>query len=79
MDRDRIFSITQAPITFGPGALAETGEIARSLGGHHLLLMTDPFLEPLEPVQSVRSSLERAGLRVSSLCRRGGRTYRSIG
>ncbi|MCB1970617.1 MAG: iron-containing alcohol dehydrogenase [Geminicoccaceae bacterium] len=63
-EHDRIINISQSPITFGRGALVETGDIARSFGLTRVLLMTDPHMAASAHVDTVRHSLSAAGLQV---------------
>ena len=58
------FSVDTSAITFGPGVLAEAGEQLRALAARRVALFTDATLAALEPVATVRRSLEAAGLDV---------------
>ncbi len=49
-------------IRFGPGRIAELGQVCKDLGMHRPLLVTDPDLAALPPVESARRSVEKAGL-----------------
>ncbi|HKB06607.1 MAG TPA: iron-containing alcohol dehydrogenase [Gemmataceae bacterium] len=49
-------------VVFGPGSLARLGELARELGGHRVLLVTDPGLEDAGHPQRAVDYLKQAGL-----------------
>jgi alcohol dehydrogenase len=49
-------------VVFGPGSLARLGELARELGAHRTLLVTDPGLEAAGHPQRALKSLTDAGL-----------------
>jgi 4-hydroxybutyrate dehydrogenase len=49
-------------IVFGPGAVRETGELARKLGGKHALVVTDKGVNHVGLTESVRDSLTTAGI-----------------
>jgi len=61
---ESLFTVDVAAITFGRGALAETGEQARGLGMTRVALMTDRWLGATPYVQQVRDSLRSAGIDV---------------
>lgn len=52
-------------VVFGPGSLSRLGECARELGGHQVLLVTDPGLEEAGHPQRAADHLRAAGLDVS--------------
>jgi alcohol dehydrogenase len=52
-------------VVFGAGSLARLGELARSLGGSRVLLVTDPGLEHAGHPQRAEESLKSAGLAVA--------------
>jgi alcohol dehydrogenase len=52
-------------VVFGAGALSRLGELARDLGGHRVLLVTDPGLEHAGHPQRAEDSLRAAGLVVA--------------
>ncbi|MBT6273667.1 MAG: iron-containing alcohol dehydrogenase [Chromatiales bacterium] len=56
------FTVAMPRVTFGRGALAEAGERAKALGMTRVALFTDPHLTAGPYVDTVRSSLEAAGL-----------------
>jgi alcohol dehydrogenase len=49
-------------VVYGPGTLARLGELARELGAHRPLLVTDPGLEAAGHPQRALASLAEAGL-----------------
>src|SRR5215218_9607452 len=49
----------------GAGTLARLGEVARVLGGRHVLLVTDPGLEEAGHPQRAMAFLRDAGLEIS--------------
>jgi alcohol dehydrogenase len=55
---------TPTRIKFGPGTLANLGELAREMGAARVLLVTDPGLERAGHPQRARASLADAGLDV---------------
>ncbi|MRG96162.1 hydroxyacid-oxoacid transhydrogenase [Polyangium spumosum] len=61
---DAAFSMDASAVTFGPGALAEVGAEATSLGLRRVALFTDARIGKLPPVDEARRSLERAGIDV---------------
>ena len=52
------------PIRFGAGRISELGEACRELGMERPLLVTDPDLAKLPPMEAAVRSLESAGLPV---------------
>ena len=62
---DRSFNVDSSTITFGPGSLAEVGDIAAGLGVHRVAVMTDPVLATSRHVEKVLTSLADAGLTVA--------------
>src|SRR5262245_64487901 len=52
-------------VVFGPGSLAKLGELTRELGGHRVLLVTDPGLERAGHPQRAEQTLRAAGLDVT--------------
>jgi alcohol dehydrogenase class IV len=59
------FSVDVSSITFGPGALYESGEQLRALGCRRVALFTDPTLARLEHVERALASVRAAGLDVA--------------
>ena len=51
-------------VVFGPGALAQLGEVVRSLGGRRVLLVTDPGLGHAGHPQRATRAMTDAGLEV---------------
>jgi alcohol dehydrogenase len=54
----------QTRVVFGPGTLAQLGQLARELGGTRILLVTDPGLEAAGHPQRAVVYLKDAGLEV---------------
>jgi alcohol dehydrogenase len=52
-------------LVFGPGTVAQAGELARQLGARHALLVTDPGLVAAGHADRVQSRLAPAGVRVT--------------
>src|SRR5271156_1142200 len=59
------FTVDQAAVTFGPGALGEAGAQARGLGCRRVALFTDSTLARLEHVGVAIQSLRAAGIDVA--------------
>jgi alcohol dehydrogenase len=55
---------TPTRVKFGPGTLANLGELASEIGASRVLLVTDPGLEAAGHPQRAQQSLEAAGLEV---------------
>lgn len=55
---------TPTRVVYGPGTLSRLGELARELGDHRALLVTDPGLEAAGHPQRAQQSLRDAGLEV---------------
>jgi alcohol dehydrogenase len=55
---------TPTRVKFGPGTLANLGELAREMGAARVLLVTDPGLEAAGHPQRAQASLRDAGLEV---------------
>ena len=64
MERDTIFEMAASSIRFGTGATAEIGMDLADMGVRRALLVTDPRLRDMKPVQTVLESLEREGVAV---------------
>lgn len=62
---DDIFSVDASAIKFGPGALREVGDDARSLGLKRVALYTDRGVTQFGHVEQVRASLQAAGIDVA--------------
>ena len=61
---DAAFELAAASIRFGPGVTHEVGMDLADLGLHHVLVVTDPGLTQLSPVQNVIQSLHDQRLSV---------------
>jgi hydroxyacid-oxoacid transhydrogenase len=59
---DTAFTVDASRVTFGRGALAETGDRARALGMRRVAVFTDPRLRALPWFDEVAQSLAAAGL-----------------
>ena len=60
MDKDFAFEMAAATVRFGFGVTREIGMDLAGLGTRHVMVLTDPVLKPLPPVQTVLASLERS-------------------
>ena len=58
MDKDFAFEMAASTVRFGVGVTREVGMDLAGLGVRHALVLTDPVLKPLAPVQTVLESLE---------------------
>lgn len=52
-------------VVFGPGSIDKLGELTRELGGHRVLLVTDPGLEKAGHPQRAEQTLRAVGLDVT--------------
>ncbi|MEJ7731445.1 MAG: hydroxyacid-oxoacid transhydrogenase [Polyangiaceae bacterium] len=59
---EALFSVDVQALTFGPGALAEAGELLRGAGVRRAALFTDMRVRDLEPFAAMRRSLQAAGI-----------------
>jgi hydroxyacid-oxoacid transhydrogenase len=57
--RDTAFEMATANIRFGPGVTGEVGQDLADMGARRVLVLTDPTLARLPPVEVVRESLAR--------------------
>ena len=62
---DDAFSVDASNITFGPGCLRESGDIAKNLGIKRIAMFTDDALVGTEHVATVLASLRSAGIDVA--------------
>ena len=62
---DEAFSIDASNITFGPGCLRESGDIAKNLGISRIAVFTDNALVDTEHVATVLASLKASGVDVA--------------
>jgi hydroxyacid-oxoacid transhydrogenase len=60
MDKDFAFEMAASTVRFGVGVSREVGMDLAGLGTRRALVLTDPVLKPLVPVQTVLESLERS-------------------
>jgi hydroxyacid-oxoacid transhydrogenase len=58
MQRDYAFEMAASAVRFGPGVTREVGMDLAELGSRLVLVLTDPVLSRLPPVQTVLESLE---------------------
>ncbi len=63
MANDIAFEMAVSSIRFGNGVTREVGMDLAELGARHVLVLTDPVLRSLPPVQTVVQSIEARGLR----------------
>lgn len=64
IDGDTAFTVETSAITFGPGCLAEAGDVAVELGIGRIALLTDPMLVDSDHVGVVLASLRAAAVDV---------------
>ena len=62
MDKDIAFEMAASTIRYGVGVTREVGMDLAALGARHVLVLTDPVLKALPPVQTVLDSLQRERL-----------------
>ena len=62
MANETAFEIAVSSIRFGAGVTKEVGMDLADLGAKRALVLTDPVLRPLPPVQTVMDSLESNGI-----------------
>ena len=61
---DTIFEMGTSNLRFGSGSTAEVGMDLADLGVHRAMLVTDPNVASLQPVETTRRSLEAEGIDV---------------
>lgn len=61
-DREGIFSVDASSLTFGRGALRETGALVLGLGCRRVAIFTDPRVRQLGPFASALASFANAGV-----------------
>jgi len=59
MPNEVAFEMAASSIRFGPGVTREVGMDLADMGAHSVLVLTDPILRNLSPVQTVLESLEQ--------------------
>ena len=59
MDHEYAFEIAGAAVRFGSGVTREVGSDLADLGATRVLVMSDPTVSRLPPVQAVLESLDR--------------------
>lgn len=62
MTREIAFEMSGASVRFGAGVTREVGMDLSDLGTRHALVITDPLLQRMRPVQTVLESLEAHGV-----------------
>jgi hydroxyacid-oxoacid transhydrogenase len=62
MDNEYAFEIAGAAVRFGAGVTREVGSDLADLGAKKVLVLSDPTVSRLRPVQSVVESLESSGI-----------------
>ena len=62
MDKDIAFEMAASTIRYGVGVTRKAGMDLAALGARHVLVLTDPVLKALPPVQTVLDSLQRERL-----------------
>ena len=75
MTNEIAFEMSVASVRFGAGVTREVGMDLKDLGARRVLVLTDPVLRGMHPVQTVLESLENNG--IAHVVRSGARrTYR---
>lgn len=59
---ETVFTVDPRPIKFGPGAIAELGADARTMGMRRAAVFTDAVVHELEPTRRALESLRTAGV-----------------
>ena len=59
MPNEVAFEMAASSVRFGPGVTREVGMDLADIGAHNVLVLTDPVLRNLSPVQTVLESLEQ--------------------
>ena len=62
MPHEIAFEMAVSSVRFGPGVTREVGMDLADLGARNVLVLTDPVLRKLPPVQTVLESLEENGI-----------------
>src|SRR5439155_24578941 len=62
MDHDYAFEIAASAVRFGAGVTREVGSDLADLGATRVLVMSDPTVSRLPPVQAVLEALESSGI-----------------
>jgi hydroxyacid-oxoacid transhydrogenase len=62
VSNDTAFDMAASSVRFGAGVTREVGMDLADLGVHRVLVVADPAVSALPPVQTVRDSLEQAGI-----------------
>ena len=62
MQTEIAFEMAVSNVRFGPGVTREIGMEMADLGARRVLVVTDPVLKPLRPVQTVLESLDQNGI-----------------
>lgn len=63
LSKDYAFELAASSIRFGPGVTQEVGKDLRNLKAKMVCVVTDPTVGQLFPMQQVRESLEREGVK----------------
>src|SRR2546427_7323922 len=59
MEKDIAFEMAASTVRYGAGVTGEVGMDLAALGARRVLVLTDPVLKALPPVQTVADSLDR--------------------
>jgi hydroxyacid-oxoacid transhydrogenase len=65
MAKDIAFEMAVSSVRFGVGVTREVGMDLKDLGATHTLVITDPVLSAMQPVQTVMESLRENGIRAA--------------
>lgn len=64
MVQETIFTMDTSSIVYGPGATREVGAHMERLGARRVMVVTDPVMAQLEPVEGALDALKAAGIDV---------------
>ena len=62
MERDTAFEMAASNIRFGHGITREVGMDLKDCGLERVMVLTDPNLQEMEPVQTALVAIEREGI-----------------
>jgi hydroxyacid-oxoacid transhydrogenase len=62
MNKDTAFEMAVSSVRFGVGVTREVGMDLQEMGARHVLVLTDPLVCNLPPVQAVVESLDKSGV-----------------
>ena len=78
MSQETAFEMAASNVRFGAGVTREVGMDLVDLGVKRALVVTDPNLTRLAPVQTVLTALDAAGVEAGAVRPRTRRTHRPV-